>query len=181
MLKSFAVLAGTHLSNTKSNLNTHRTTTTTKLLNPHSNSAFSSNVLQIRQGDIIPHAIVGRQHREHSIIIISFEERRQQRKTVYVNPYFDRPIVTRDHQLRRRHWQPRVRRRTPVPFSSDGHPSASLKHHHHQNMMRLLAAILLTLSNDDDVVVHANDGFKKNSVSVATCDDSNLGSSGIYW
>ena len=48
-------------------------------------------------------------------------------------------------------------------------------------MMRLLAAILLTLSNDGAVVVHANDGFEKSSVSVATCDDSNLGSSASYW
>ena len=48
-------------------------------------------------------------------------------------------------------------------------------------MLHFLAAILTLSAGDVAVQVQGNDGFKKNSVNVATCEDSNVGSSGSYW
>ena len=52
-------------------------------------------------------------------------------------------------------------------------------------MLHLLAAVLITISAAGDAAKDGNDdvvdGFKKNSVNVASCEDSNAGSSGSYW
>ena len=55
-------------------------------------------------------------------------------------------------------------------------------------MLNFLVAALLTfvvrgtVGTDHAVVQSTSDGFQKNSVNVATCDDSNIiGSSGSFW